>query len=98
MKIWILCVAVFGLLGLADAAYASPPSYFPSYLLLRPSGDSHRASRHYAYPAYGIPVQCPAIPTAISEPNPAVTARSIAATTTITSKLRPAKVPTASTS
>ena len=35
MKMWFLCVAVSGLLGMADAAYASPPSYFPSYLLLR---------------------------------------------------------------
>lgn len=60
MKTWIVCMAAVGLLAMAAAAQASPPSYFPSYLLLRPSGvASHRAGRHHAYSAYGIPVQAP---------------------------------------
>jgi len=43
-----------------NAAQASPPSYFPSYLLVRPGATSGpRHSAHGAYPGYGIPLSAP---------------------------------------
>lgn len=44
--------------GWAELAGAEPPSYFPSYVLLRPPvASSHVAPPRGIYPGYGIPVQ-----------------------------------------
>jgi hypothetical protein len=44
--------------GCAELAGAEPPSYFPSYVLLRPPvAASHKAPLRGVYPGYEIPVQ-----------------------------------------